>query len=270
MITNNVRGHIQLHPYHLVGPSPWPIFTSFSLMDLAISIGLTSHGYIDTNFFIFLSIILVLYSMTLWFKDIIAESTYLGEHTTAVKRGINQGFILFVVSEILIFVSLFWAYLHSALSPNVEIGMLWPPAGIEAISPSELPLLNTIVLLASGVTVTFGHHALINGKRNYTLLGFVLTTFLIVLFVYCQYLEYSFAPFTIADSVYGSTFFSTTGLHGIHMIMLAAMLAICTFRVWNYDFTNTSHVGAETTILYLHVLDIIWLFIYIVMYWWGS
>lgn len=269
-MTNKVRGNIQLHPFHLVGPSPWPIFTSFSLMNVALSIALTSHGYIGHNYFILLAIIVVFYSMTLWFKDIIAESSYLGDHTIAVKRGINQGFILFVVSEILIFVSLFWAYLHSALNPNVEIGMMWPPMGIEAISPAELPLLNTIILLASGVTITYAHHALINKDRKNTLYGFIYSTILIVIFVFCQGLEYSFSSFTIADSVYGSAFFSATGLHGIHMIMLAIMLAICTWRVYNYDFTNTSHVGAETTILYLHVLDIIWLFIYIVMYWWGS
>lgn len=269
-MTNNIRGYIQLHPFHLVGPSPWPIFTSFSLMDLALSIALTAHGYINTNIYIFISAITVFYSMTLWFKDIIAESTYLGDHTIAVKRGINQGFLLFVVSEILIFISLFWAYLHSALNPNVEIGMSWPPVGIEAISAAELPLLNTIILLASGVTITYAHHALINGNRKNTLNGFIYSTLLIVLFVVCQGLEYSFASFTISDSVYGSTFFSTTGLHGVHMIMLAIMLLICTIRVYNYDFTNTSHVGAETTILYLHVLDVIWLFIYIVMYWWGA
>ena len=265
-MTNNVRGYIQLHPFHLVGPSPWPIFTSFSLMNLALSLGLTAHGYISNNIFIFISIITVLYSMTLWFKDIIAESTYLGDHTIAVKRGLNQGFLLFVVSEILIFSSLFWAYLHSALNPTMEIGMSWPPMGIEAISPAELPLLNTIILLASGVTITYAHHALINGNRSNTLYG----TLLIALFVFCQILEYSFAGFTISDGVYGSTFFALTGLHGIHMIMLVIMLVVCTWRVYNYEFTNTSHVGAETTILYLHVLDVIWLFIYIIVYWWGS
>jgi cytochrome c oxidase subunit 3 len=269
-MTNNIRGYIQLHPFHLVGPSPWPIFTSFSLMDLALSIGLNAHGYMNNNLYIVLTLITLLYSMTLWFKDIIAESTYLGDHTVAVKRGLNQGFLLFVISEILIFISLFWAYLHSALNPNVEIGMMWPPAGIEAISAAELPLLNTIILLASGVTITYAHHALINGDRKNTLYGFVYSTLLIFLFVICQGLEYTYAGFTISDSVYGSTFFSTTGLHGIHMIMLVIMLTICTIRVYNYDFTNTSHVGAETTILYLHVLDIIWLFIYIVMYWWGA
>lgn len=269
-MTNNIRGYIQYHPFHLVGPSPWPIFTSFSLMNLALCLGLTAHSYILNNIFILLSIITILYSMTLWFKDVIAESTLLGDHTQAVKRGLTQGFLLFVVSEILIFASLFWAYLHSALNPVIEIGMAWPPAGIEAIAADELPLLNTIVLLASGVTITYAHHALINRDRKNTLLGFIYSTLLIILFVIFQGLEYIYAPFTIADGVYGSTFFSLTGLHGIHMIMLIIMLMICTWRVYNYDFTNTSHVGGEATILYLHVLDIIWLFIYIIVYWWGA
>lgn len=269
-MSNKVRGYIQLHPFHLVAPSPWPIFTSFSIMNLALSLGLTSHGYIGNLYVLLLAFITVLLSIFLWLKDIIVESTYLGDHTIAVKKGLNQGFILFVVSEILIFISLFWAYLHSAINPTMEIGMVWPPYGITAISPQELPLINTIILLGSGVTVTYAHHALINGNRENTLKGFIFSTLLIVLFVICQALEYQFAEFTLTDGVYGSTFFSTTALHGIHMVMLIIMLSICTWRVYNYELTNTSHVGAETTILYLHILDIIWLFIYIVMYWWAT
>nr|YP_008578707.1 cytochrome c oxidase subunit 3 [Candida bohioensis]AGW07353.1 cytochrome c oxidase subunit 3 [Candida bohioensis] len=269
-MTNNMRGYLQLHPFHLVGPSPWPMYTSFSLMDLALSLGLTSHGYMSSLLPMFLSTLCMLYSMTLWFKDIMAESTYLGDHTMAVKRGINQGFLLFVVSEILIFASLFWAYLASAMNPTMDLGMTWPPVGMPAISPAELPLTNTIVLLASGVTVTYAHHALINGNRTNTLYGFIYTTLLMALFVFFQYLEYKYAGFTMTDGVYGSTFYSLTGLHGLHMIMLTIMLIMCTYRVYNYDFTSTSHVGAETTMLYLHVLDVMWLFMYMMVYWWGS
>nr|YP_009935178.1 Cox3 [Metschnikowia caudata]QNS23047.1 Cox3 [Metschnikowia caudata]QNS23056.1 Cox3 [Metschnikowia caudata] len=269
-MTNSMRGYMQLHPFHLVGPSPWPLFTSFALMNLALSMGLTAHTYMNNNYYMIMNMFSVLYVLTLWFKDVVAESTYLGDHTKAVKSGLTQGFYLFVVSEMLIFASLFWAYLHSSLNPTMEIGMAWPPAGIEPISPSELPLLNTIILLASGVTMTMGHHALINGNRKDTLYGFMFTTLLIVLFVILQALEYMFAPFTISDGVYGSTFFSLTGLHGMHMIMLAIMLAVCSWRVYNYDFTNNSHVFGEVTVTYLHVLDILWLFIYIIAYWWGS
>lgn len=264
------RSNLQLFPFHLVAPSPWPILISFALLSFMLTFALTMHGYILSLWWLLLSASVVLATIFLWTRDIVVEGTYLGDHTIAVKRGLNQGFLLFVVSEILIFSSLFWAYLHSALNPTMEIGMSWPPMGIEAISPAELPLLNTIILLASGVTITYAHHALINGNRSNTLYGFVYSTLLIALFVFCQILEYSFAGFTISDGVYGSTFFALTGLHGIHMIMLVIMLVVCTWRVYNYDFTNTSHVGAETTILYLHVLDVIWLFIYIIVYWWGS
>lgn len=129
--------------------------------------------------------------------------------------------------------------------------------GINAVNPLELPLLNTIILLASGVTITYSHHALINGSRKDTMLGFIYSTLLILIFVICQTLEYQYSSFTLTDGIYGSTFYSLTGLHGIHMVMLVIMLAVCTYRVYNYDFTNVSHIFAESTILYLHVLDVI-------------
>nr|YP_009922274.1 Cox3 [Metschnikowia matae]QMS50913.1 Cox3 [Metschnikowia matae] len=269
-MTNSMRGYMQLHPFHLVSPSPWPLYTSFALMNLALSMGLTAHNYMSNNLYMMFNMMNVMYVLTLWFKDVMAESTYLGDHTKAVKTGLTQGFYLFVVSEILMFASLFWAYLHSSLNPTMEIGMAWPPAGIEAMSPSETPLLNTIILLASGVTITMGHHALINSNRKDTLYGFIFTTLLMVMFVILQYFEYMFSSFTITDGVYGSTFYSTTGLHMFHMISTMTMLAVCSWRVYNYDFTNNSHVFAETTVMYLHVLDMLWLFMYMMCYWWGT
>nr|YP_009919747.1 Cox3 [Metschnikowia proteae]QMQ98358.1 Cox3 [Metschnikowia proteae]QMQ98372.1 Cox3 [Metschnikowia proteae] len=269
-MTNSMRGYIQLHPFHLVSPSPWPLYTSFALMNLALSMGLTAHNYMNNNFYMLFNMFSVLYVLTLWFKDVMAESTYLGDHTKAVKTGLTQGFYLFVVSEMLMFASLFWAYLHSSLNPTMEMGMSWPPAGMEAMSASELPLLNTMMLLASGVTMTMGHHALMNSNRKDTLYGFIFTTLLIVLFVMLQYFEYMFSSFTITDGVYGSTFYSLTGLHFLHMSMTGMMLGTCSWRIYNYDFTNNSHVFAEMTVLYLHILDILWLFIYMICYWWGA
>nr|UFP91128.1 cytochrome c oxidase subunit 3 [Metschnikowia bicuspidata] len=268
-MSNSVRGYMQLHPFHLVTPSPWPLYTSFALMNLAMTMGLTSHSYMNSNMYMFINMLNMLYVLTLWFKDMVAESTYLGNHTMAVKRGLMQGFYLFVVSEMLMFASLFWAYLHSSLNPTMEMGMAWPPAGMEAMAADELPLLNTMMLLASGVTMTMGHHALMNGNRKNTLIGFFLTTLLIFLFIMFQGLEYTYSPFTLSDGVYGSTFFSTTGLHAMHMNMTVMMTGLCTWRVYNYDFTTNSHVFAETTVLYLHVLDMLWLFMYIMAYWWG-
>lgn len=269
-MTKAIRNQFQLFPFHLVQPSPWPIFVSFSLMSLALTLAFTMHGYIGSLYPLLLSVIVVLGSMTLWFRDIIAEGTYLGDHTIAVRKGLNLGFLLFVLSEILIFAAIFWSYFHSAMSPNIELGACWPPRGIEAISPTDLPLLNTIILLASGATITWAHHAILQANRKNALLGLGLSFWLIFVFVICQLIEYANSTFTISDGVYGSVFFSGTGLHGFHMVMLVIMLGICYWRLRNYHLTNNHHVFFECTTLYLHVLDVIWLFLYIVMYWWGS
>lgn len=263
------RENLQLFPFHLVTNSPWPLTTSLALMSLALTLGLTMHGYIGNHLWLFLAISLVLSSIFLWVRDVVIEGTYLGDHTIAVRKGLNIGFMLFVLSEILIFAALFWSYFHSAMGPTIEIGCQWPPVGITSIKPTELPLLNTIILLASGATVTWAHHSILYKDRQGTLVGLFITTLLIVLFVGCQVLEYTWATFTIADSVFGSIFYAGTGLHFIHMVMLIVMLAICYARMYFYHFTSNHHLGLETTILYLHVLDIIWLFLYIVFYWWG-
>lgn len=243
------RSKHQIFPYHLVAPSPWPIAVSFGLMSLALSLGLTMHGYINNLYVLVLSLIVVLYSMTLWFRDVIAEGTYMGDHTLAVRKGLNYGFLLFVVSEILIFAGIFWAYFHSAMGPTIEIGGVWPPIGITAIGATELPLLNTIILLASGATITYSHHATIEGNRRHALSGLFITLWLIIIFVLCQYIEYTNATFTISDGVYGSVFYAGTGLHFLHMVMLIIMLLICYIRMYSYHFTNNHHVNYETTIL---------------------
>lgn len=268
-MTVSTRQNFQLFPFHLVSASPWPILISFAIMSAMGTLALTMHGYIDNCYWLIMDILVVIATIFLWVRDIVTEATFLGDHTIAVKRGLNIGFLLFVFSEVLLFVSLFWTYFHSAMSPTIEIGCQWPPVGITSIKPTELPLLNTIILLSSGATVTWAHDSILSRNRKGTLWGLFITTVLIVVFVLCQVCEYTFATFTIADSVYGSIFYATTGLHFIHMVMLGIMLFICWARMYAYHFTATHHVNLETTILYLHVLDIIWLFIYIVFYWWG-
>ena len=268
-MTHLERSRHQQHPFHMVMPSPWPIVVSFALLSLALSLALTMHGYIGNMNMVYLALFVLLTSSILWFRDIVAEATYLGDHTIAVRKGINLGFLMFVLSEVLIFAGLFWAYFHSAMSPDVLLGACWPPVGIEAVQPTELPLLNTIILLSSGATVTYSHHALIAGNRNKALSGLLITFWLIVIFVTCQYIEYTNAAFTISDGVYGPVFYAGTGLHFLHMVMLAAMLGVNYWRMRNYHLTAGHHVGYETTIIYLHVLDVIWLFLYVVFYWWG-
>lgn len=206
------RSNFQAHPFHLVSPSPWPMYTSISLLTLTTSAVLSFHGfdYAEKNLLVGLTALVL--SMALWFRDIIAEGTYIGNHTLAVQRGLNIGVGLFIISEALFFLAIFWTFFHSALSPAIELGAMWPPMGIEAIDPFELPLINTVILLSSGFTVTYGHHFLINGKRGKALYGLLYTILLAAIFTALQGVEYSVSSFTISDGAFGSCFYFGTGL----------------------------------------------------------
>ena len=195
--------------------------------------------------------------------------TFTGNHTTIVQKGLNLGFILFVASEVMFFVSIFWAYFHSSLAPTVDLGSVWPPAGIEPLNPFEIPLLNTILLLSSGATVTYAHHSLIQGNRAGTIYGLIATILLAIAFTSLQGYEYVNAGFTIADSAYGSTFFIATGFHGLHVLIGTIFLLVSLFRIISYHFTDHHHVGLEVSILYWHFVDIVWLFLYIAVYLWA-
>lgn len=208
------KSNFQNHPFHLVSPSPWPLYTSISLFLLTSSAALFMHGFEFFGYIVIMNIINVAYSMGLWFRDVISEGTYLGNHTSAVQRGLNIGVGLFIVSEVFFFLAIFWAFFHSSISPSVELGTQWPPMGIEAINPFELPLLNTVILLSSGVTVTYAHHSLIRGNRKGALYGTGVTILLAIVFTGLQGLEYSVSSFTISDGVYGSCFYFGTGFHG--------------------------------------------------------
>lgn len=212
IMSNLHRSNFQGHPFHLVSPSPWPIFTCISLLTLTTTGVLTMHGFSNAEYWLFSALGCLILSMSFWFRDVIAEGTYLGNHTLAVQRGLNMGVALFIVSEALFFLAIFWAYFHSALSPTVELGAQWPPLGIEAINAFELPLLNTVLLLGSGVTITYSHHSLIQGNRNGALLGAIFTVFLAMIFTCFQGVEYSVSSFTISDGAYGSCFYFGTGL----------------------------------------------------------
>ena len=178
--------------------------------------------------------------------------------------------ILFILSEVCLFFSFFWAFFHSSLVPTVEIGAVWPPRGVDPLNPFSVPLLNTVVLVSSGATVTWTHHAIISGKRKEAIIGLVFTVFLGILFTGLQAMEYYEAPFTISDSVYGSTFFLTTGAHGAHVLIGSSFLLVCLLRLIYYQFTRHHHFGFEAAVWYWHFVDVVWLFLFIFMYWWGS
>lgn len=261
--------NVQHHPYHLVSPSPWPINTSVSLFSLTLTGVLSMHGFEEGWYFFFIALLNLIMSMSLWFRDVISEGTYLGNHTNAVQRGLNIGMGLFIVSEALFFLAFFWTFFHSSLSPNIELGAQWPPMGIEGINPFELPLLNTILLLSSGVTVTYSHHSLIQGNRSGALYGLVYTGLLAVIFTVFQGIEYTVSSFTISDGVYASCFYFGTGFHGLHVIIGTAFLIVGLWRLLAYHFTDHHHLGLESGILYWHFVDIVWLFLYISVYYWG-
>lgn len=264
------RSQYQAFPYHLVDPSPWPLATSIALLASALSAVLYFHGFAGGGLGTLLGLVAVVTSMVLWLRDVSAEGAYGGHHTLAVQKGLTLGFVLFVISEIFAFISAFWAYFHSALSPTVELGAAWPPAGIEALDPAEVPLLNTVLLLSSGATVTYAHHALIHGNRRGAILGLALTILLAAVFTGFQAYEYVEAPFTIADSVYGSAFFSCTGLHGVHVIVGTLFLLVALYRLVGYTYGAEHHVGLESAILYYHFVDVVWLFLFVSLYVWGS
>ena len=268
-MTNYTRSNFQAHPFHLVSPSLWPIFTCMTLLSLTTSGVLNMHLFRDSYSNLFIALLSLVLCMSLWFRDIIVEGTYLGNHTLAVQRGLNMGVALFIVSEALFFLAIFWTFFHSALSPTIEMGAHWPPIGINAINPFELPLLNTVILLSSGVTVTYAHHSVIRGERSGALYGLIFTVILALIFTGYQGIEYSYSSFTISDSTFASCFYFGTGFHGLHVMIGTAFIVVGLWRVNAYHSTDNHHLGLESSILYWHFVDIVWLFLFISVYYWG-
>ena len=256
------------HPYHLVNPSPWPFCISLSVLYLTLNT--VAYFHLGFLFPLIISFLLILLFMVVWFTDIHTESNLEGFHTSPVLVGLKMGFILFIISEILFFFSFFWAFFHSSLSPSIEIGVNWPPTGINALDPFSIPLLNTAILLSSGATVTWAHHNLVLGNKLETQISLILTIILGVIFTSLQGLEYVESPFSIAESVYGSTFFVATGFHGIHVLIGTIFLSVCLLKLNLSHFTKNRHFTFESASWYWHFVDVVWLFLYICIYWWGS
>jgi cytochrome c oxidase subunit 3 len=260
---------LELHKFHIVTPSPWPLFSSVAVFVLLVSTVSYMHRFIGGGTGIWLGILLLLISMFVWWRDVIRESTWQGHHTKAVQRGIRMGFILFIVSEVMFFFSIFWAFFHSSLSPAIELGSIWPPIGIDILDPWKIPALNTLILLMSGVTITLAHHAII-GKSGIAHWGFMATVILAVFFTLLQIFEYVNASFDIADGIYGSTFFLSTGFHGFHVFVGTCFITVCWIRFGLGHFSSEHHVGFESAAWYWHFVDVVWLFLFMTVYWWGS
>lgn len=256
------------HPYHLVDYRPWPLTGAIGVLTLVTGIVKWFHNF-NINLLI-LGYIITILTIYQWWRDICREGTIQGKHTILVSKGLRWGIILFIISEVFFFISFFWAFFHRSLSPNIEIGIIWPPIRIISFNPFQIPLLNTIILITSGITVTWAHHALIENNFKQTTQGLFTTVILGIYFTILQAYEYIEAPFTIADRIYGSTFFIATGFHGLHVIIGTIFLLICLIRHINNHFSNNHHFGFEAAAWYWHFVDVVWLFLFISIYWWGN
>ncbi|MEM7071598.1 MAG: cytochrome c oxidase subunit 3 [Pseudomonadota bacterium] len=276
------------HDYHLVNPSPWPLIGSIAAFGLAFGLVIYMHpdmfgiGWQDKLdrlglWTIMPGIVLLLCTMFFWWRDVICEARQ-GDHKPIVQLGLRYGMVLFIASEVMFFVAFFWAFFHVSLFPDDAIqqarlehtGGVWPPDSITPFDPFHLPFLNTVILLLSGCTVTWAHHALIEGNRRHLKQGLWLTVLLGVLFTACQILEYSHATFGFSDGIYASTFYMATGFHGFHVMVGTIFLAVCLYRAYQGDFTPKHHFGFEAAAWYWHFVDVVWLFLFICIYWWGS
>nr|UPL65421.1 cytochrome c oxidase subunit III [Sadoletus valdezi] len=259
---------INNHPFHLVDYSPWPLTGSIGAMTLTSGMVVWFHK--NEMYLFALGVIIILLTMYQWWRDIVREGTYQGKHTIKVTTGLKMGMILFIVSEVFFFISFFWGFFHSSLSPSIEIGMSWPPQGIKTFNPMEIPLLNTMILLCSGISVTWAHHSLMMGMHSQTSKALMTTVALGMYFTMLQAYEYMEASFCISDSIYGSSFYMATGFHGIHVMIGTMFLLICLVRHMKYHFSMNHHFGFEAAAWYWHFVDVVWLFLYISIYWWGS
>jgi len=256
------------HPFHLVDIRPWPFFSSIGVFSLVLGI---RYWFRTQNCSLFLlGLILTDMIACQWWQNVSWEGGYQGLHTNIVQKGLKMGIVLFIVSEVFFFLSFFWGFFHNRLSPSVEIGLNWPPVGISPFNPFQIPLLNTIVLLSSGVIITWSHHALIENKITVRKLSLFITLLLGVYFTLLQWIEYKEAFFCISDSVFGSRFFLATGFHGIHVLVGSGFIMATMARITKKIISNAHHFGFEAAAWYWHFVDVVWLFLYLSIYWWGG
>ena len=255
-------------PFHLVEPRPWPLTSAIGAFILTTGLACWFHGY--GMLCLYLAILVLALSIFQWWRDVVREATFLGHHTSYVTTGLRYGILLFILSEVCFFAAFFWAFFHRSTNPTPDIGCSWPPTGITPLNPFSVPLLNTAVLLASGVTVTWAHHRLIEGSRKDAIQALFLTISLGAYFTFLQLGEYKAASFTISDRVYGSIFFVATGFHGAHVLIGTTFLSICLLRTILQHFSTGHHFGFEAAAWYWHFVDVVWICLYLCVYWWGG
>nr|YP_010133477.1 cytochrome c oxidase subunit III [Chiropterargas boueti]AMX74071.1 cytochrome c oxidase subunit III [Chiropterargas boueti]AMX74084.1 cytochrome c oxidase subunit III [Chiropterargas boueti] len=255
-----------LQPYHLLNKSPWPLMASIMSLSFMLNMMMIMHE--NNMMFLFLTIMMMLLTMFHWWRDIIRESSMEGQHNSYVIMNMKFGMILFILSEVFFFISFFWAYFHSMLAPNIEIGSVWPPHGMIIFNPYSIPLLNTAILLSSGITITWSHHSLLNKNYINCMKALMITIILGIMFSFFQLLEYNQGMFSMSDSIYGSTFYISTGFHGLHVLIGTIFLTTTFIRLHLNHLSKTHHFGFEASAWYWHFVDVVWLFLYTFIYWW--
>ncbi len=256
----------QKHAFHLVDPSPQPFVSSTAALSITSSAVMQFHGYLNYSFGLLCGFSLLFFTMFTQQRDVVRESTFEGQHTSMVHLGLRFGMLLFIVSEVMFFFAFFQAFFQASFAPVPEIGSVQPPKGIEVLSAQEIPFLNTIILLTSGATCTQSHHAIVVGNKEQARISLILTVVLAVIFTGCQAFEYVNAPFSISDSVYGSTFYMATGFHGFHVFIGTCFLTVCLVRLINNHFTTRHHFGFEAAAQYQHFVDVVQLFLFVAVY----
>nr|YP_009407589.1 cytochrome oxidase subunit 3 [Modiolus philippinarum]ASB29973.1 cytochrome oxidase subunit 3 [Modiolus philippinarum] len=255
------------NPYYLVNFSPWPLFSSGGGFVLAVGFVSWLHSYSFMG--VLLGVTCLIFPLSQWWRDVMRESE-VGYHTSYVEKGMTDGFLLFLISEVMFFFSFFWAFFHMSLAPDIAIGCLWPPMGLKSIDPFKVPLCGTSVLVSSGCSLMYAHSAVRAAQNNHAIFGVVLTVLLGCFFTLLQGYEYYWSSFTIADSVYGSLFYIMTGFHGTHVLVGTGFLLVTLVRLINCRFTPRKHYGFKVCSWYWHFVDVVWIFLYLVVYVWGS
>lgn len=269
-LKNSKSFKAEFHGFHIVEPSPWPFATASAIAQLVMLCLYFFHYFIITKTWIFITFAAFSLSIGMWFRDVVIESTFQGMHTLIVQKMLRAGFVLVLLSEAMFFFGFFWCFFYVAISPSIWIGCVWPPLGIQPIHPFGIPLLNTIVLVSSGITATFSHRSILRvDTRTEVSRGLEASIVFGVVFTMLQIWEYINAPFSISDGIYGSIFFVSTGFHGLHVMVGTLALFVCLIRHYNYHFHIDHHVGLELSIWYWHFVDVTWILLYMTIYLWG-
>jgi len=256
------------HPFHILEPSPLPFMMSIAVLEVAM--GLILYMHFSISWVLLLGLGTFITVLTMWMVDIVREATFGGFHTSYVVANLRLGFKLFILTEIMFFVSFFWAFFHFSLSPSIFIGMQWPPQGLIPIYPWRLPFFNTILLLYSSFLVNYAHKAIVSHIFKDIQIGLLLAIICGIFFLGVQYYEYSVASFSINDSVYGSIFYMLTGCHGFHVFVGTIFLIVAFCRNRMKHFTSEHHLGLDIAALYWHFVDVVWIFVFIFVYVWGG